>query len=101
MPDTLYTRQYLVCYSGNNAENSGSTIASFSISNIASVKTLERKYNLTSEKKNSIEKKLASNSPAYMLSKSELIKVKLTKKGQSIYITKLFNQLFTTCFTTT
>ena len=92
IPDTLYTRQYLVCYSGNNAENSGSTMASFSISNIASVETLERKYNMTSKKKNAIEKRLVSNSPAYMLSKSELITVKLTKKGQSIYTTKLFNR---------
>lgn len=88
--DPLSTRSYLVCYSRKaEDDDKNKVIASFSLSRLNMPTTLKGTFTLTKSQITTIEQTLINNSAAYLIGKTEQIKVKLTNKGKQIYKTKL------------
>ena len=93
VPDPFHTQSYLVCYSRKaEEEDKDKIVASFSIARINTPTLLNKTFHLNKQEITNIETQLANYSPAYLVGKPELIKVKLTEKGKRSYQARLYSR---------
>lgn len=93
VPDPFHTQSYLVCYSRKAEENdSDKIVASFSMARISPPTMLTKTFYLNKQEIANIEAQISNYSPAYLVGKPELIKVRLTKKGKRSYQSRLFSR---------
>lgn len=93
VPDTFHTQSYLVCYSRKaEDQESDKIVASFSMARINTPTMLTKTFHLNKQEIDHIETQITKYSPAYLVGKPELIKVKLTKKGKQSYQSRLFSR---------
>lgn len=93
VPDPFHTQSYLVCYSRKaEDEEKDKIVASFSMARINAPTMLSKTFHLNKQEIANIESQLSNYSPAYLIGKPELIKVKLTKKGKQSYQSRLYSR---------
>ena len=91
--DPLHTQSYLVCYSRKSEESEqDKIIASFSMTRMQFPTMLIKTFHLNKQEIAHLDFHIASYSPAYLIGKPELIKVKLSEKGKQSYRTRLYSR---------
>lgn len=92
-PDAFHTQSYLVCYSRKKEEKEKDKIvASFSMARINPPTMLTQKFHLNKQEIANLETQSTNRTPAYLIGKTEQIKVRLTNKGKESYKKKLFSR---------
>lgn len=93
VPDPFHTQSYLVCYSRKaEDEEKDKIVASFSMARTKAPTMLTKTFHLNKQEISNIESQIATYSPAYLVGKPELIKVRLTKKGKQSYQSRLYSR---------
>lgn len=93
VPDSFHTQSYLVCYSRKaEEEEKDKVIASFSMARVNMPTVMTRTFHLNKQEIQNIENQISKYSPAYLVGKPELIKVRLTEKGKQSYQARLYSR---------
>ncbi len=93
LPDSFHTQSYLTCYSRKaNEEEKDKIVASFSMARINPPTVLTKTFHLNQSEKDNIEHQISNYSPAYLVGKPELIKIRLTKRGKQIYQSRIYSR---------
>ena len=93
VPDQLHTQSYLVCYSRKaEDEERDKIVASFSMARINVPTMLSKTFHLNKQEVSQIESQISKYSPAYLIGKPELVKVRLTEKGKRSYQSRLYSR---------
>ena len=91
--DPFQTQSYLVCYSRKeNEEDKDKIVASFSMARINKPTTLVKTFHLNKQEISNIDHQISKYSAAYLVGKSEKIKVKLTENGKQLYQSRLYSR---------
>lgn len=93
VPDSFHSQSYLVCFSRKIEENDcDKIVASFSMARLNTPTMLQKTFHLNKQEIENIEMQLSNHSPAYLVGKTEQIKVRLTQKGKQSYQTRLYSR---------
>lgn len=93
VPDPFHTQSYLVCYSRKAEEDdSAKIIASFSMARLNISQKMKREFHLNANEIKKLKEALSKDSPAYLVGKPEIIKIRLTDKGKQSYQSRLYSR---------